>query len=325
MMLADVDAGLRLCRQSHWNQVARDWERFLGSADGGATVAVDAAAGLVVGSVASMLYRAVAGEGGGPVPVTRAPSPGASVADSRGPVAGCRLPVPDSLAWIAMVLVDPASRGSGIGRALLQRALEQVGDATTIGLDATALGLPLYEKLGFSVECRLTRMRREASSAKLSTGSHRSAVDAGSTTAVRRATPEDRAAIAGLDARATGLDRRTILEWLQEGAPEFAWVADGADGLDGAVLGRHGHAACHLGPVIARSADVAQRLVRACLACHVDRSFFLDVVDDWPGWRTAVDALGFEAQRPFARMYRGPWRPRSDARLLFASIGPEFG
>ncbi len=116
-----------------------------------------------------------------------------------------------------------------------------------------------------------------------------------------------------------------MLEWLQDGAPEFAWVADGADGLEGAVLGRHGHAACHLGPVIASSTDVALGLVRACLASHADRPFFLDVVDARPRWRTGVEALGFDPQRPFARMYRGAWRPRGDARLLFAGIGPEFG
>ena len=43
------------------------------------------------------------------------------------------------------------------------------------------------------------------------------------------------------------------------------------------------------------------------------------------GWRVAVEALGFTPQRPFARMYRGAWRPAGDASLLFGSIGAEFG
>ena len=37
MTNADVDAGLRLCRLSHWNQVARDWEQFLELAPDGAS------------------------------------------------------------------------------------------------------------------------------------------------------------------------------------------------------------------------------------------------------------------------------------------------
>jgi hypothetical protein len=227
-----------------------------------------------------------------------------------------------------MVLVDPASRGSGIGTALLQRALAQAADATTSGLDATPLGQPLYEKLGFSVAGTLTRMWRapvsspEAGRPTRAIGQLR---ELPLPSTVRRATPKDRAAIAGLDARATGLDRHAMLEWLQEGAPEFAWVADGANGLEGAMLGRHGHAACHLGPVMASSTDVALRLVRACLESHQSRPFFIDVADANPGWRTGVEALGFDAQRSFARMYRGNWRPRGEASLLFASIGPEFG
>ncbi len=160
-------------------------------------------------------------------------------------------------------------------------------------------------------------MRRDASS--------RTRADGSLTPAVRLATRDDRAAIARLDAHATGLDRRAMLGWLQEGAPEFAWVADGDDGLEGALLGRHGHTACHLGPVMASSTDVALGLVRACLESHPTRPFFLDVADARPGWRTGVEALGFDAQRPFARMYRGAWRPGCDASMLFAGIGPEFG
>ncbi len=117
-----------------------------------------------------------------------------------------------------------------------------------------------------------------------------------------------------------------MLAWLHEGAPELAWVSEGPGGLDGALLGRHGHTADHIGPVHAASTDVALSLVETCLARHPPvRSVFLDVADARPGWRPGVEALGFEAQRPFTRMYRGAWRPSGDATHLFASIGPEFG
>src|SRR5688500_5715435 len=124
MTESDVEAGLRLCRLSHWNQLARDWQQFLRLTPGGATVTVDES-GTVVGSVATMRY---------------------------GP----------HLAWIAMVLVDPAARGRGVGTALLHRGLEQVKDVRTVGLDATPLGQPLYEKLGFVVHSTLTRLERAA-------------------------------------------------------------------------------------------------------------------------------------------------------------------
>jgi hypothetical protein len=79
----------------------------------------------------------------------------------------------------------------------------------------------------------------------------------GGLSGLRRATPGDRGAIAALDAIATGLDRRDMLEWLQEGAPDLAWVVEGGSGIEGALLGRPGHTANHLGPLIATSPGMA--------------------------------------------------------------------
>src|SRR5436309_1889399 len=64
-----------------------------------------------------------------------------------------------SVAWIAMVLVDPEYRGRGIGKALMSHALNFLDSqgVNSVRLDATALGKPLYEKLGFVVEYELSR------------------------------------------------------------------------------------------------------------------------------------------------------------------------
>lgn len=283
MVESDVAAGLRLCRQSHWNQVDRDWRQFLRQTPGGAAVAVGSD-GEVVGSVATIRYAT--------------------------------LDAPGSLAWIAMVLVDRGSRGGGIGRALLHHALDLVSDVPAVGLDATPLGQPLYETLGFRADSCLMRLQRSRDAAPAA-GTH------GSRT--RRAVPTDLDAMAALDATATGLDRRAMIAWLLDGAPELAWVSDGPQGIDGVVLGRHGHDASQLGPIIATSRDVAGDLIGACVRSQPSTPFFLDVADDRPGWRAAVERLGFEPQRPFTRMYRGPGRPAGDASRLFAIIGPEFG
>jgi predicted N-acetyltransferase YhbS len=281
MTESDVEAGLRLCRLSHWNQLARDWQQFLRLTPGGATVAVDES-GTVVGSVATMRYA-------------------------------------PHLAWIAMVLVDPAARGRGVGTALLHRGLEQVKDVRTVGLDATPLGQPLYEKLGFVVHSTLTRLERAADEATPTLPR-----DDGQTTRIRPATRDDLELIVQLDEQATGLVRHAMLAWLLEGAPGFAWVRD-AWTVDAFLLGRHGHTFAHLGPVVARSTETALALVRTCLARHPGRRFIVDVSDHDPEWRAGLEAIGFRAQRPFARMYTGTWRPEGDPELLRASIGPEFG
>ncbi len=118
MTLADVPAGLALCRASGWNQVGRDWERFLSASPHGTGVAVSN--GRVVGSVAT-------------------------------------LPYDDRFCWISMVLVDPNERGRGIGTALLERGLGLVPPGMTPRLDATPAGESVYRPLGFVGEYALSR------------------------------------------------------------------------------------------------------------------------------------------------------------------------
>jgi GNAT superfamily N-acetyltransferase len=119
MTHADIKAGLRLCRLSRWDQVARDWERFLAAGPSGATAAVRD--GRVIGSSATIRYGARFG-------------------------------------WVGMVLVDPAAQGEGLGTSLLTRAIESLHDVPAIRLDATPAGHQLYLKHGFIDECRLRRM-----------------------------------------------------------------------------------------------------------------------------------------------------------------------
>jgi ribosomal protein S18 acetylase RimI-like enzyme len=56
-----------------------------------------------------------------------------------------------SIAYIGMMGVDPAFQGRGIGRALLETAIETLerDGCTTMLLDATDAGEPLYRKCGF--------------------------------------------------------------------------------------------------------------------------------------------------------------------------------
>jgi hypothetical protein len=75
MTTEDISGGMRLCRESGWNQMEADWRVFLDSPDGGGFLAEKE--GRIVGTSAFLRY-------GG-------------------------------LAWIAMMLVDPAERGAGLG------------------------------------------------------------------------------------------------------------------------------------------------------------------------------------------------------------------
>jgi predicted N-acetyltransferase YhbS len=283
MTVEDIPAGLALCRASGWNQVERDWRRFLETQPGGAIVAERESR--VIGTVATMRY-------------------------------GRRF------AWVAMVLVDPAERSRGVGRALLTRGLSLLDDVETVRLDATPAGEPLYRTLGFVEEARFSRLQ-------LAPGAVRMAIapDPVSTklVTVRLLEPADWDAIAAFDARVFGAERRAMLEWLWAGAPEYAWVAFNGERLAGYVLGRSGHLFEHLGPIIADDAGTAARLLTTCLPSRADRAFVVDAPLDQVEWRRFLASTGFVEQRPFFRMSRGRPAPAGLPANLFATVGPEFG
>ena len=115
----EAQMGMRLKECAGWNQTEADWRRVLDLDPDGCLVAE------------------VDGEPAGTTIVT-----------VFGPVA-----------WVAMVLVDPAHRRQGIGRALMREALaftDGLG-VRTVRLQATPMGRPLYEELGFISEYQLLR------------------------------------------------------------------------------------------------------------------------------------------------------------------------
>jgi len=63
------------------------------------------------------------------------------------------------IAWIAMVLVDESARRRGAGRRQMQLAVAhlQAAGMCSIRLDATSMGQPVYEKVGFTCDFGLIR------------------------------------------------------------------------------------------------------------------------------------------------------------------------
>jgi GNAT superfamily N-acetyltransferase len=271
MTLADIPAGLEFCRESGWNQTPGDWELLIGLAPAGALVAeVD---GVVVGTVINVPYR-------------------------------------PAFDWIAMMLVRESLRGHGIGRVLMNTALEM--SPGTVKLDATDAGRRLYLTLGFEDEFTLARWRRAPSIATELSGTARPIAD------------RDWEEIATLDAEAFGADRLSVLRWCGHTASEYAWVLRSCGDLAGFVLGRHGHNSEHIGPLVARSDDAAVELVTSCLTRVPERPITMDAPDAQETFAGALESLGFTRQRNFTRMARGGHAPSGQMSKVFAAAGPEL-
>jgi len=244
--------------------------------------------------------------------------------------AGCRVAVRDrnvvgtvttlkyeeKFGWISMLLVDPDWRGRGIGTRLLQESVDLLAPAGTARLDATPAGKVVYDKMGFQEEYRLMRMRAASPVRDRS---------AGVTTRVRAIAAGDWARLLDWDRRVFGADRSAILRRVHASAPEYALMAESAGEIKGYLFGRHGFRSEHLGPLVAIDEPTARGLVLTCLSRYADKSWLTDAPQHSPEWRAWLESLGFVAERPFIRMFRGANSYPGLPHQVFAIAGPELG
>ncbi len=269
---ADIAFGLELTRASGWNTTATDWQRALDLEPTGCFLAEWE--GRRVGTATACVFGDVA--------------------------------------WIALVLVDAAYRGRGVGTALMEHTLAYLDGrgVRSVCLTATPMGQPIYEKLDFVGEYLLARYEGVPPPWDSGKG-------------VEPVTPVDLDALAELERVATGIDRRKLL------ARQFAEQRDAArlvrrDGrVTGFLLTRAGARATYLGPCLA-DAEAGPVLLADALHRHAGRAVFLDIPLDNAAAAALAAAGGLTPQRRLYRMWRGPALAGS-LRGVWASWGPEKG
>lgn len=273
MTASDLPLGMRLKAQAGWNQTEADWLRFLALEPGGCFVGE------------------LAGEAAGTV-----------VACAFGPVG-----------WIAMLLVDGRHRGAGLGKALMAHALAylEARGVASIRLDATPLGRPLYEKLGFAAEYGISRF-----AGHLWAGP--------GTQSVELLRPERLAEAASLDARIAATPRDRLLAGYASAYPQTMLAAWRGSRLAGFAGYRPGSAATHLGPCVAEDAVAGRSLMDALARRHHGSQVYVDVPEPNREAVAWAEAAGLRVQRPLLRMGRGP-RVADRPELTWATSGPELG
>ncbi len=227
------------------------------------------------------------------------------------------LPLGPAISWISMVLVTASARRQGFGTRLLDRCLaETAQEGVAAGLDATEFGRPVYLPLGFRDVYALSRWRLEHGAT--------SVVEAPAGVRIRPASANDLPAILACDAARSGFRRDAILAHLMSRASSVAQVAERGDGgLAGYVLGRDGHTALHVGPIVADDETIALALLGSAVG-RAGQRVILDVPDTHQKIRAWLGSQGATAPRSFMRMVRGSFPPLEDASHLFALAGPEL-
>jgi GNAT superfamily N-acetyltransferase len=171
------------------------------------------------------------------------------VAERAGEIVGTGVgSVHGSVGWVGTIFVEPARRGSGLGRAITRAVIDELGarSCRTLVLIATSMGRPVYEREGFDVLDDQVRFSIDG------LPDDASAPDP----LVRPYAPSDFDAVVALDRFATGEDRAPILASLLE--PSSTWIAVGPNG---AVRGYLARAPWRGGALIAPDPDDALRLL----------------------------------------------------------------
>ncbi|MEO8130292.1 MAG: GNAT family N-acetyltransferase [Bryobacteraceae bacterium] len=256
----DLPALLHLSRSASWNQTADDWLRLL-------FLQPDGCFGVELNGTLAATATVVC--------------------------------YPPNLAWLGMVLTLPEYRGRGMARSLAEHAITYSG-RRTLRLDASDMGKPLYESLGFVDECPVERWLRDPAPFPAVGGEHPFAY------------PQ------ALDVEAFGADRSALVHQLAEA--ECAALPDASF-----ALGRSGANARYFGPCVCFEPDSARKLVEWFLARHPGEPVFWDLFPHHVHASRLAAEFGFRPVRRLSRMSLPAAARSLPDQRIYAIAGFEYG
>jgi len=277
MELKDMDSLMGLKNAEGWNQTEKDWELLIDYPDSVNLVALWE--DQIVGSVCGINYD-------------------------------------NSVAWIGMMLINKDFRGKGISRILLTEAIQKLEKCTSIKLDATPAGRPVYVKFDFKDEYTLHRMTNPAV-APISTTD-----DSPEATLIK---PGDLPELAAFDKEVFGADRTLLMEHLQKSHPDLSWLIKENGRIVAYCLGRRGVKFVQIGPVYALSENLAKSLICSSIGSISGGAAVVDIQAGKLKLKRWLEDAGFTSQRPFERMYlkNNPHPGIIENQYLIG--GPELG
>lgn len=206
--------------------------------------------------------------------------------------------------WVGVIFVAPELRRIGLGSRMTLRVLDELErrGARSQLLIASALGRPVYERLGFRVLDRQIRFAIDG----LPAG------DGAADPRIRAYRPEDRGAIGALDRAATGEDRNAVLDALVTTDSTLVAVEPDAPEVVRAYLAR---TPWRGGALIAPDpADAIRLLERRRRSTGISGRAGAGVLESNVAGRVALRAAGWIEEPGGVRMIRGEpldWQPNA--------------
>lgn len=273
----DVPTAVTLSEEAGWNQTLADWSRLLALEPDG----------VVGGWIEDELIGTASG-----------------------------LTYGRELAWIGMVLVRPAYRRRGYGRAVFEYVLQEMCDRGVgfFGLDATDFGRPLYLSHDFHDAAPLTRRR-----GVLTAGAMREV-------AVESIGPADLDDVVEADRQACGLERNELLSSLISNG--FCVACPNGRSITAFAFARPGRYAWQIGPAVASSRSELTAMLTAIGHRLQGSEVLMDVVAARPDQAAIDEALtrcGLVPERRLVRMSTASGPPPLSGPHLVAAAGLELG
>ncbi|OUM08446.1 GNAT family N-acetyltransferase [Pseudomonas syringae] len=215
---------------------------------------------------------------------------------------------------IGLVIVSDEHQGKGMGRRLMNLCLEATAPRTPI-LNATELGAPLYQSLGFVEYARIQQHQgipHLPERATLSAGLQ-----------IRTLAPADHPALIRLANAGSGLDRRVVLTDLLRDAEQSAGIEHDGELQGIALLRRFGRGHI-IGPVVAQNVEQAQQLIAHLLRQIPGQFVRFDILADC-GLASWLESLGLPCVDRAPRMVLGTPPPISPDVQQFTLVTQAIG
>lgn len=223
-------------------------------------------------------------------------------------------PYGERIATLGLVIVAGSHQGRGIGRRMMDAALEALGRRSVV-LNATQAGLRLYEATGFKP---VTTVRQHQGAvfdvpmARLQAGER-----------IRPMGRADHAELVRLDGLATGMARGGMLAPLIAGADGVVLDRDGA--MAGFALIRRFGRGHVVGPVVAPDTDGAKALITHWLGSRPGLFIRIDVPARAPAISPWLAELGLQRVGEVTTMVRGEAPAVAPECGLYALVSQALG
>ena len=230
------------------------------------------------------------------------------------------------------MVVRQDSQGRGLGRLLMQAAIQDAG-TRTLGLVATTAGLKLYQSLGFNETGGIEQWQGNVSRVALPASS---APPAG--VALRDFTDADLPAARALDAAALGAPRDALIDAVWQGARRGVAAVQKGQLRGFALLRAAGHGTT-VGPLIATdealAADIAARALAQAASTETHGNVRFDIpasasqlarLLEQAGLRCVDRVTAMRRGEPLAPMPPSPHPPMDELQpQRFGLVSQAFG